>query len=67
MRPGSAAARLPVVPEMLAAASLGGDADLVAEAHLLAATALFELGDPAGRDELLTYVSLAENLGHARG
>ena len=29
-----------------------GDADLVAEAHLLRAAALLELGDPAGRDEL---------------
>ena len=31
------------------------------------ATALLELGDPAGRDELLTYITLAGTLGHARG
>ena len=44
-----------------------GDDDLVAEAHLLRAAALIELGDPAGRDELLTYITLAGGLGHARG
>ena len=52
---------------MLAAALSSGDADLVAEAHLLRAAALIELGDPAGRAELSTYISLAEGLGHARG
>ena len=31
------------------------------------AAALLELGDPSGRDELLTYISLASGLGHARG
>jgi len=29
--------------------------------------ALLERGDPAGRDELLVYITLAGNLGHARG
>ena len=38
-----------------------------AEAHLLRAAALIELGDPAGRAELSTYITLAEGLGHARG
>jgi hypothetical protein len=52
---------------MLDAARACGDADLVAEAHQLRAAALLELGEPAGRDELLGYVALAENLGHARG
>ena len=66
-RPGTAAARLPVIAEMLAAASASGDADLVAEAHLLRAAALIELGDPTGRRELASYISLAEGLGHARG
>ena len=66
-RPGTAVERLPVIDEMLAAATSSGDANLVAEAHLLRAGALIELGDPAGRGELSTYISLAEGLGHARG
>jgi hypothetical protein len=66
-RPGTAAARLPVIAEMLDAAQASGDDDLVAQAHLLRAAALLEGGDPAGRDELLTYVTLAGKLGHARG
>ena len=65
--PGTAATRLPVIAEMLDAAQASGDDDLAAEAHLLRAGALLELGEPAGRDELLTYVSLAGELGHARG
>jgi hypothetical protein len=65
--PGTAPVRLPVIAEMLEAAHAAGDADLVAQAHLLRAAALIELGDPTGRDELLTYVTLAGNLGHARG
>ena len=59
-RPGSAEARLHVVTDMLAAASAAGDPDLVAQARQLRAAALLELGDPAGRDELLAYVGLAE-------
>jgi AAA ATPase domain len=65
--PGTATRRLPVIAEMLDAAQASGDDDLVAEARLLRAAALLELGEPAGRDELLTYVTLAGNLGHARG
>jgi len=65
--PGSAAARLPVIAEMLDAAQASSDDDLVAQARLLRAAALLELGDPAGRDELLSYVTLVGNLGHARG
>jgi tetratricopeptide (TPR) repeat protein len=65
--PGTATARLPVVAEMLDAAQASGDDDLVAQARLLRAAALLELGDPAGRDELLSYITLAGNLGHARG
>jgi hypothetical protein len=42
------------------AAQACGDADLVAEAHLLRAAALLELGESAGRDELLAYAALAE-------
>jgi AAA ATPase domain len=65
--PGSAAERLPVIAEMLDAAQAAGDGDLVAEAHLLRAAALLELGDPAGRDEMQAYIALAMRLGHARG
>ncbi len=65
--PGSAGRRLPVIADILEAATSSDDADLVAEAHLLRAAALLELGDPAGREELATYISLAEALGHARG
>ena len=65
--PGTAAARLPVIAEMLDAAQASGDDDLAAQARLLRAAALLELGDPAGRDELLGYITLAANLGHARG
>jgi len=66
-QPGSASIRLPVVDEMLAAASDAGDRELVAQAHQLRAAALLELGDPAGREELLHFVTLAGGLGHARG
>jgi tetratricopeptide (TPR) repeat protein len=65
--PGTAKARLPVITEMLDAAQASGDDDLVAEAHLLRAAALLELGEPSGRDELLSYINLAADLGHARG
>ena len=65
--PGTAGTRLPVIAEMLDSATASGDDDLVAEAHLLRAAALLELGEPAGRDELLTYIALAGELGHARG
>ena len=65
--PGTAPARLRVIAEMLDAARASGDDDLVAQARLLRAAALLELGDPAGRDELLGYITLAGNLGHARG
>lgn len=66
-QPGTARARLPVANEMLAAASDADDSELVALAHQLRAAALIELGDPAGRDELLRFVTLAGRLGHARG
>ncbi len=65
--PGTATTRLPVIAEMLDSAAASGDDDLVAEAHLLRAAALLELGEPTGRDELLTYITLACELGHARG
>src|SRR6476660_1666744 len=52
---------------MLAAAIDADDQELVALAHQLRAAVLIELGDPAGRDELLQFVTLANALGHARG
>ena len=42
--PGTAGTRLPVIAEMLESATASGDDDLVAEAHLLRAAALLELG-----------------------
>lgn len=65
--PGSARTRLPVVAAMQQSAEAAKDSDLMAQGHLLRATALLELGDPAGLRELLIYVELAEALGHARG
>lgn len=65
--PDSARVRLPVIEAMLAAAAAAGDPDLRAQALLLRATVLVELGDPAGVDELLGYVGQAEALGHRRG
>jgi AAA ATPase domain len=65
--PGSAPARLPVIDSMLDAAEACGDGDLFAEAHLLRAAALIELGDPTGRSALLAYTAMAAELGHARG
>ncbi|MER7251254.1 AAA family ATPase [Kribbella sp. NPDC000426] len=65
--PGTARRRLPLIAAMLDAATAAHDADLVAQGHQLRAAALLELGDPAGRDELLTYITLADRLGHARG
>ena len=46
---------------------IAGDRELVSLAHQLRATALLERGDPAGRDELLAFITLAGQLGHARG
>jgi hypothetical protein len=66
-QPGTARARMPVIDEMLAAAIDADDQELVALAHQLRAAVLIELGDPAGRDELLQFVTLANALGHARG
>ena len=66
-QPGTARARLPVINEMHAAAIDADDLELVALAHQLRAAALIELGDAAGRDELLRFVTLANALGHARG
>jgi len=66
-RPGTARQRLEVLDEMAAVAEQAGDAELSAEAELLRATALIELGDPAGMTALARHVGLADRLGHARG
>ena len=65
--PGTAAARLPVIAEMLDAAQASGDDDLVAQARLLRAAALLELGDPAGRDELLELHHAGREPGSRQG
>jgi hypothetical protein len=65
--PGTAEDRLPVVERMLGAAEASRSADLIAQTYLLRATALLELGDPVGYEALLTYITLAGRLGHARG
>jgi tetratricopeptide (TPR) repeat protein len=64
---GSAPRRLPIIAAMATAAQQADDRDLVAEAKLLQAAALIELGDPAGRAELVQYTQLADSLGHVRG
>jgi len=64
-RPGTAGRPgLPVIAEMLDAAQASGDDDLVAQgATCFAPRPLLEGGDPAGRDELLTYVTLGREAG----
>jgi tetratricopeptide (TPR) repeat protein len=64
---GSAAERLPIVIEMLDLARDADDRELLAQAQLLKATALLELGDPSAVPELERYCRLADDLGHARG
>lgn len=65
-RPGTAGERLPVLDEMLLVASRAGDRDMVAQARLLRAVALIDLGDPEGPAELGAYCRLCDDLGHAR-
>ncbi|MFC5731364.1 MULTISPECIES: ATP-binding protein [Nocardioides] len=65
-RAGSAGTRLPLVDEMLAAAERAGEGDLLAQARLLRATALIELGDPQGLVELDAYCRHCERLRHSR-
>lgn len=64
---GGAGHRLPIIEEMLRVATDAGDLDMEAQARLLRAGALLELGEPAARSELLAYCTVAESLGHARG
>ena len=64
-RPGTAAERLPIADEMADAAA--GDPELLAQALLLRATALLELGDPTAPAELRAYAEASVRLGHARG
>jgi hypothetical protein len=54
-----------VVEHMLALAADAGERELLAQARLLRAVALVELGDRAGRTDLDDYCRLAEELGHA--
>ncbi|MEV4316287.1 AAA family ATPase [Actinocrispum sp. NPDC049592] len=64
---GNASRRLAIVSEMESAAEQAADPDMIAQAVLLRATALIELGYPDGLTELHTYVRLCEGLGHSRG
>jgi len=64
-RPGGAGERLPVVEEMLALAATAGDHELLAQARLLRAVVLVELGDRGGLADLEESCRLAEELGHA--
>jgi len=66
-RAGTAATRLPVIDEMLTASTEAGDRDMLAQARLLRATALIELGDPDGPVELDGYCRRSEELRHPRG
>ena len=65
-RQGTAAERLVVIDDMLAAATAADHGELIAQARLLRATALLELGDPEGATELDIYCRLCDDLGHAR-
>lgn len=64
-RPGSARERLAVLDELLALARQLHSADLTAQARLLRATALLELGDPAAHAELDQFCRESERLGDA--
>ncbi len=64
---GSAVERLPIVDEMRDLGRLADDRQLFAQAQLLRATALLELGEPSARAELERYCRTADDLGHARG
>jgi hypothetical protein len=64
-RPGAARERLAVVDELLALARELRSADLTAQARLLRATALLELGSPAAHAELDLFCREAEQLGDA--
>ena len=64
-RPGSARERLTVLDELLALARQLPSADLTAQARLLRATALLELGDPAAHAELDQFCRESGQLGDA--
>ena len=58
--PGTARERRAVAAEVAALAGQAGDRELLIEAHLLAATDLLELADPAFRAELDEFAGLAD-------
>jgi hypothetical protein len=64
-RPGSARDRLTVLDELLALARQLRSADLTAQARLLRATALLELGSPAALAELDLFCQESGQLGDA--
>ena len=61
--PGSAASRLAGDRGHARSGDRVRRRDLVAEAHLLRAAALMELGDPTGRAELLAYIGSPKSSG----
>ncbi len=63
-RPGTARERLPTIADMAAAARDAGDRERIAQARLLEAAALIELGDPDGVRALEDYCRLADDLRH---
>jgi hypothetical protein len=64
-QPGSARDRLAVLGELLDLARQLRSADLTAQARLLRATALLELGDPAAHTELDLFCRASDQLGDA--
>ena len=64
--PGTAGERRAVAAEVAALAGQAGDRELLIEAHLLAATDLLELADPAFRAELDEFAGLADATGQPR-
>ena len=64
--PGTAGERRAVAAEVAALAGQAGDRELLIEAHLLAATDLLELADPAFRAELDQFAGLADATGQPR-
>jgi tetratricopeptide (TPR) repeat protein len=63
-RPGSARERRPTIVAMATAARDAGDRERVAQARLLEAGALIELGDPDGVVALADYCRMADDLRH---
>lgn len=64
--PGTAAERVGIAREIVSLAEWVGDDERRSEGHLLAANALLEMGSPAFRTELDTFLRLEDRLGQPR-